>query len=358
MLILGVHIIFGLVIQSVALQVGLAGLRNYFKFIPFFFLPAVFGFSEYNLKKQIPVLLALTLIQFPLAIFQRFVRFRGVGSGDFVTGTLSSSGIMSVYLVCSLGLIIGFYLKKLIGFRVFLMLFFAIFIPTTLNETKGTFVLLPIVILVPLFLINTSSKVFKKYLILLVMSGLAMVVFVTTYEQLYSRRNVLEFYTQKEALQGYLYKSAGTEGYNEPGKIDSIVLPIHYLSKDPADLYVGVGIGNASPSFIPRTGGRFKEVSKSMGFGMTTFGNLIWEMGIVGALLFSTFVLLILKDAVRMSKTDGIDGAIGFGWVIVSVVIFFSFFYKHVFNDNAVGYLFWYFSGYVAFWNYKHRVDI
>ena len=70
-----VHMIIGIIINLVSAGTVIAGIRNYMKFLPFFLLPAVYNFSDAQIRNQLKLLLALVLLQSPLAIYQRFIQF-------------------------------------------------------------------------------------------------------------------------------------------------------------------------------------------------------------------------------------------------------------------------------------------
>src|SRR5580700_9534269 len=79
-----------------------AGLRYYARAIPFFFLPAVFEFKDWQIRQQLRLLLCAGLIQFPVAWHQRTLVMRDYRfSGDSVVGTLMDSSVLSIYLICA-----------------------------------------------------------------------------------------------------------------------------------------------------------------------------------------------------------------------------------------------------------------
>jgi hypothetical protein len=57
---------------------------------------------------------------------------------------------------------------------------------------------------------------------------------------------------------------------------------------------------------------------------------------------------MIFQDAKRLSRGSGLANIIGAGWLGVMPIILVSLFYKDIIPVNALMYLFWYFSGYVA----------
>ena len=68
-------ILIGLASNSTTAGSLIVGIRNYLKFLPFFFLPAVFLFDEKQVSSQLKLLLAFVLLQGPLALYQKFIQF-------------------------------------------------------------------------------------------------------------------------------------------------------------------------------------------------------------------------------------------------------------------------------------------
>ena len=80
------------VAESVAPGVLINGMRDYFKFFPLLFLPAVYQFSSRDLVTIIGTFLFLVAVQVPIAFYQRFVQFAGsMHTGDPITGTVTTS---------------------------------------------------------------------------------------------------------------------------------------------------------------------------------------------------------------------------------------------------------------------------
>ena len=87
----------GLIINKVDPLVTVSGLRIYLKSLPFFLLPMVYDFSEKQIRWQLLFLAVLCLTQIPITIYQRFIQYAGVMTGDVVGGSLgvNTSGVLS-----------------------------------------------------------------------------------------------------------------------------------------------------------------------------------------------------------------------------------------------------------------------
>ena len=130
--------------NDVSPQVSFAGARNYFKYLPLFLIPFAYHFSAEDIRKQFVVVVGLALIQIPVTVRQRFFQFKAsdFASGDVITGTLGGSGLLSIFLVCTIIMIIAYYLGKRISLGRTIVLCLILLVPTTINETKVTPILL------------------------------------------------------------------------------------------------------------------------------------------------------------------------------------------------------------------------
>src|SRR5690606_23543006 len=143
-------LIFGFVTQSMPAGAVISGLRGYVKFVPFFLLPAVYPFTVRQLKVQLAILLTILFLQSPLAVYQRFVQYGdSLHTGDPVRGMAATSSSLSLLMIGVIVLLVSLYYRRKLGFAFLLAAMAVFFLPTTLNETKGTAVMLPFALLLP-----------------------------------------------------------------------------------------------------------------------------------------------------------------------------------------------------------------
>lgn len=68
-------------LNGVAAGTLIVGLRSYLKYLPFFLLPMVYQFAPVQMRRQFLLLLALSVIQLPVALYQRFVAYADLNTG-------------------------------------------------------------------------------------------------------------------------------------------------------------------------------------------------------------------------------------------------------------------------------------
>jgi hypothetical protein len=346
----------GIVVNKVPSGVVLAGLRSNLKYLPFFFLPIVYVFSDEQISRQLKFLLVLSLIQCPVTIYQRFIKYAAHGTGDVVGGTLgqNTSGVLSVYLACTISLIIAFYLKGRIKRSIMIILVGLLFLPTTLNETKVSLLIIPFALISPVLFLPGQMNRIKRILPVMAACMVLMVVFVKVYDHIMVSHGSLTLgeFLERGGPKEYLYRGEKLRREKGISRFDSIELAIDQLSKT-GNLLLGVGIGNASASFSDKLTGEYYKKYWQLKPGMTNLSYLLWEQGLVGVLLFIFFFGLVLQDSIYLSTRNDIAGAISLGWISVAMIILGSFVYFCTFGENIFAYLFWYFSGYIAAQRYR-----
>jgi hypothetical protein len=346
-------IVFGYMVQDVPDGAMLAGVRSYLKFLPFFLLPAVHRFTPRQLHIQLMLLLVLALAETPLALYQRFVEFASaMHTGDPVKGTLTTSSGLSMFMVATIAGAVVFYLRGRLKLAALVVLCAWLFLPTTINETKATVLLLPVALLVPVILMPHWARLLPKLVPIVGVGLLAGAAFVIAYNALIQNGEyggpLGEFFTSSESLRYYLYTGAANTDQPYVGRFDSIEIALEYTSQDPLKLAFGYGAGNVSESFLPEFAGKYSDYFLRFGVGQTQVTTLLWEVGVVGLLAYLFLFYLVTRDSLTLARSNDPAAHLGQLWTVAMIIMTFGLLYKSVFSMNDFGYLFWYFSGVVA----------
>jgi len=353
------NIIIGAILNQVPAGPLVAGIRNYLKYLPFFVLPFFYRFSSEQINGQLKLLLFLFLIQCPVALYQRFVITAGANiiTGDWVRGTLTESGLLTVALTCAIAVLMTFYLAKRISLKYFILLFTFLFIPMTINETKAAFVLLPFALFLPMHFSAAGIKL-KQLIPMLGFITVAGIAFIFIYDYLITPRwgyGIIDFLTTEGRTENYLYKGTTKGHIGSMGKMDSYIVAFQTLSDDILNLLFGLGIGNISESFVPGLSGEYAEKYKFFYPHTTELSLTLWELGMFGVMLYFALFFLVYKDSRRLSKQDGLIGILSNAMSTVTVLMFISEFYITVFQENVTGCLYWYFSGLIISEHFRYR---
>jgi hypothetical protein len=299
------------------------------------------------------VLLLIAVLQLPLAIQQRWTTMgQGKVTGDWTSGTLLISSMLSIFLIGGMCIAAAMYVGRRITRGQFVILMVLLFFPTTINETKGTLVLLPVGVLITFMATAPPGRRLKG---ILVASGLltaAVALYVPVYDYLVQDRKyaltLSEYLENPDRLEAYLWRKEDVGTTGKGGRVDSVLVPIRQLLKDPVHLAFGFGIGNASDSALGR-GFVGEQYSRFAPFLITAFARLLLEIGLVGFVLVLALFWLIYKDArVVASRSEGMRKSIAGGMAGITVVVVLSTVYKDVIASTPLSFLFWYLAGIVA----------
>lgn len=351
-----IHVIIGIIVNRVPAGAIIAGLRMYFKFVPLFLIPAVYDFSDQQIKKQLKFLLLLAVLQCPLAIFQRLVQFRDLVTGDVISGTFTAAPLLSIYMISAIAVLLGFFLNEEIKPKLFLMTLAVLFIPTAINETKATMILLPIALIIPVLFAPRHKSKLKMAVTMWTLIAILLLGFNFIYSQFYAMRSdVFEFYTSDQ-VKTYLYSGVEADKVRdlrvgddaEVGRIDAIIYAITENSDNLFRLIWGVGIGNASVSFSKFLAGDYSETYTRLGGKQNALSHMLWEIGILGVILSFPLFCLLFFDAKVVRNTAGTSGALALGWIGVLAVLFVCISYQNIITKNVISYLFCYISGFIA----------
>ncbi|MGH8222485.1 MAG: hypothetical protein ACREQZ_05880, partial [Woeseiaceae bacterium] len=298
----------------------------------------------------------LGLVQLPIAINQRLTTMarettvaKYLTTGDWTFGTLMNSAFLSVFLISMSALVFAALLRKRIRAIAAVPVLLVLLVPTMINETKASLFLAPIAFLV--VAIGHSSRNRGRN-ILVAVSAVAIftAVFIPTYDYFMKPRwgyGILDFFTMEGRVESYLFKDAEVGTTGKVSRVDSLVLPIETLGPNPVSLTLGLGLGSVTESvFGERYTGEY--YSKYGILAGPTVSRLLWELGLLGALLVFGLLFLIYKDALALrSRTDTL-GVVAHAWTAVLPVFAIGMFYKELMSSPGLSMFFWYLSGVIA----------
>ncbi|MEO7775098.1 MAG: hypothetical protein ABIT36_12830 [Steroidobacteraceae bacterium] len=348
------HLLAGLFANHVEPGPIITGLRYFFRSIPLFLLPAVYAFSEKQIKQQLTLIVALSLLQVPVTLYQLLFTD---STGDGIYGTMLQTSFLSPFLIAVACLLTAFRIAGRITVMRYMILLGLVVLPTTINETKITMFLLPVGLTVVWALGSPPGKRMKNTAIAVGLSGVLLTGFVTIYATLQSgyeregRDGVVDIFKffSSDQVGGYLKSNAGIgAGEYEVGRVDAFTVPFRFVARDPVKFWFGVGMGNASMSPLGTSfQGRYAELFRN--FMSFTAVTLVLETGLGGLLTAMLLVFLIFLDArVVAGSEPSIEKAIAVGWLGVSALMAMLIFYSDTIVSSPIAFLYWYFSGLVA----------
>ncbi len=348
-LILIVLSIISSLINSAGLMVTFAGLRNYFKFFLFFYVIVFLNFDDIFLRKIVRFLIIISFIQVPIAILQR-VWYLGQASGDPVGGTLgaNTSGTLTLFLLGIISILFALYMNKLINERKLLFSILLLFIPMSINETKITFFLFPVLILFLLRKNIFEKHKLKSIFLLIIFSGGIFIGSYLFYNYIYN-----EVYQKNIRIFDYNFTSRYiTKEYTKTGRLNRLA-QVKFAHKnimgDFQKTLLGVGPGNASDSFFETWVGYYYRKYPTLKIDSVFLGRFIWEYGYLGlaVFLFILFRLFRLAEKIYDNSKDPFNRSLALGFEGIIVILAATTIYSNSFIIDCLGYLFWFMAGYL-----------
>jgi hypothetical protein len=226
---------------------------------------------------------------------------KGQGSltGDFTSGTLMISSIMSIFLIGAICVAAAMFVRGRLKLWQFVLLFLLLLVPTTINETKGTLFLLPVSLLVAFLVASRPGRRLRVILLTSALVSAFGAAFFPIYEYFNADRQYSvplgELLTDREKLEKYLYHSEDIGAVRPAGRVDSVVVPFKRMVLDPPLLAFGFGIGNASDSALGRRfiGAQFEIYGPYL---RSSAGRLLVELGSFGVTLVFVLMWLVYTD--------------------------------------------------------------
>jgi hypothetical protein len=348
---------------AIANQVGtgpiLAGARYFIRAIPFFFLSCVYVFSERQIRQQLLLLVAFSIVQFPIAVFQLLTFLhQGRFAGDSVYGTLVQSGTLSIFLISGISLLVALVLRERTSKIAFAALALWFLAPTTINETKITFFFLPMCLITPVLIATPSGKRVRMFGFAVVMLLAFGSVFVPVYDYMGqqnleagSQMSIGKMFTEKDYFKKYLDQSTQVgDTKKEVGRVDSLLIPLAVVSGDPVTFAFGFGLGNAS---ISSMGTQFSGAQSALygryATGGTGMATILLELGLLGAICVLRLHWIIARDAMKVARSgNSLICAIAVAWPAIVLLLTVCLFYMSTIIFEGLSYPFWYFSGMIA----------
>lgn len=250
------------------------------------------------------------LFSVPVSVYQ-FITY---SHPDYVTGLVGYGGSGTLSLLILTYACSEFFIRlknktKLIGFYILVI------IPVFINETKITFILLPIISVVILFVIK---KINFKSLIVLGIAGSILFIFVNyVYQKIY-HHNWSDILVM-ENMEGYM---KGREGNEDVGRLTRVLFAYDYISKKgPLSMLFGHGMGStfvgSSTNIYGIDSQNFIRLGINKGSKIQLFVFII-EYGILGTLLFVVFIIFSFLSIYRQEEYSDYDI---YSMVMIMIVI-------------------------------------
>lgn len=286
------------------------GFKRYFQGFGLMLVLATMPWAKIDVDRWLKALLAIALLQLPFALFERFVlvplrggiESAGGEATDVVAGTMganlqggSPNSIMVFFVLLAFTFVVARWKEQLLSTGKACLLSAFLLLPLALGETKIVIVLLPMigVLLLMKDIQREPSKFMPVLLLMLVLTfGLA---YMYVYLMLES--------TFIEALEGVMKYNVQEMGYGKLLLNRTTVLTfwagLHDWS-NPITFLFGHGLGSSYGAGFDA--GHMAQLYPKYGINLTTISTLLWDLGVVGLVLYISILAVAWLQMGRIEK--------------------------------------------------------
>ena len=299
---------------------AMGGIKRYLQYWGLMTALVMIPFSEGFIRRLLWVVVAMSVLQFPLSIYQRIwlVPALPFNTLDTVVGTLElsptgrgSAGVLGMWQVAVLAALAALYRERLISGFTTLVLMGATFIPILVGDVNVLFLWLPLVLgAIYWDQLRERPVVFLTASMVLVAVLMAFGAFYLIFQQTTSGQTA----TIEERLRDLQRYNLGDQGYgshSDLNRLNSLTYwAQHHGLHDPVGTVFGHGLGSSftggeqMSDLMVRHGGRTLD--------LVSAGALLWDLGIVGLLLVTAILVLATFTALRLCRVaaPGFDRAL------------------------------------------------
>lgn len=298
----------------------IGGIKRYFQVWGLIFALCWMGYGQDKIERWRNMVLMICLSQFPFCLYQRVVyvpiresyveSIPGLEPIDVVAGTFGAallSGGNTAEMAASLIVIFGFLLARfklgVISSKTFFTISLILLTPLFMGETKIVVILFPM----SLFALYRRELLAKPHYA--VMAMIFTVLFVAIAMNAYMIINKM---TLDELVFDTLKYNVYEVGYGNYYLNRTTVLTFwsqHQSWANPIGFLFGNGIGSAQVGDGGAEGGHMDILHSNYGIGFTAIAMLLWELGIVGVILFWSIMITAWGCANRIIKV-AVDPAV------------------------------------------------
>lgn len=306
--------LFATAVQWHSLPQMMAGFKRYFQMYGLMFALVLLAFKPDDYKRWLKLMLLIALIQLPFALYERFIMVSmrgGVGLGgsaeatDVVAGTFganleggSANAEMAAFLIMAVAFIGARWKAGLIKKSKAFWMGLLCLLPLGLGETKVVILLIPLVWLVLMReeIKKNTAQFLLQFLGLMILTSMLGLVYIG-----------LNQGSMKDVLDLTLSYNFGVQGYGTNILNRTTVISFWWDNQDwndPLGFLLGHGLG--SSYFTPDNPVPGHIALRYLGYGidLTSASTILWDIGLIGLVLFLSIFIAAWSTAGRLYKTS------------------------------------------------------
>ena len=316
---------------------SIMGFKRYFQAFGLLLALCTLNVNRHDFDKWLKLLLGIALLQLPFALFERFILVplrggigaTGAEATDIVAGTMganlqggSPNGLMVLFVLMAFAFLFSRWRLGILETSRIWILGTVLMLPLILGETKVVVVLLPLMVLV--LLRKDIVKNPMQYLPVLI--TLAGATFALAYLYVY----IMLGSNFTEAYMGTVKYNLKEVGYGLSLLNRTTVMSFWFSTQgwqDPVGFLFGNGLGSSYGSGLQA--GHVAAKYPGYGIGLTTISSLLWDVGVVGLLLYVAIFIFAWQAANklwRLSSNQKVKADALAIQAVIALTLFFIFY--------------------------------
>jgi hypothetical protein len=291
------------------------------------------------------ILLLTACIQLPFVAYQHFVIVPsrgGYSAWDSVVGTFGgnkdgggANSTLVIFVIWMCTYTAALYQNKLVTGLKFLTIALLTIAVIFLGEVKASFIWLPLAL--ALVMRKTLFRRLSVFLVYLCLSIVVMFATFKVYDALYwSEHSKSETAGDRIANMQYFFDTAGMD-YKTGEVSRGASLGLWFNDPNIESHQMLIGHGPASWKISATTGlGEIAKRYYPLSIGATTLAVLLWDVGVIGALLFVAILIALFQQSRHLSNTvpDKLEQARLNSIFAISVILITNLFYNRYLVDE------------------------
>lgn len=309
-------LIYGLVsiaYSDDSLMAGVKAGKRYFQFYGLLLALAVIPLSSRHIRRWWHFLVLLACLQLPLALYQR-VALAPMREGmprvdplDIVVGTLEgsltgggSNGPLALFLIAMLVFLLCAWRDRVMPRQRILLLAALTTIPLVLGEV------MLIVILIPLALLAAYIDLVRRNPLRFFAALMLATIFLAGLGWAFLMLNAEPGESVSSIIDSNIAYNFGQTGYYGGVSLNrTSVYPYwftHQNLADPVSFVFGHGLGSSFGGINADEVGHMDLAHPGMFIGLTTLASILWDLGVLGAVLICAMHISVIRCAMRLAR--------------------------------------------------------
>ena len=269
-----------------------AGVKRMLQFWGVMFALAMSPFTEGKVRRMMLFVVILSVVQFPLAIYQRLflVPVLQAQTLDAVTGTLElnqfgtgSSGVLGFWQILIVAALAAVYRERMLSLTAMLFLCAAVCVPIVIGDVNIVFIWLPMALAAIFY--DQIRKRPLQFMLAAAIFFAALVAFGMFY-LMFQQLGPVPTWSLEDRIRDLYEYNLGSRGYGSATDLTRTTVYSYWWSQhgmiDPVATMFGHGLGSVAGAGVSELGLR----NGWRALDLVAASGLLWEVGIVGTALF------------------------------------------------------------------------